>query len=438
MRLIIVPILIYCYTYNKSITGGEDMQDMSLYSGKRYLMGILNTLCCCTTHILNLVIAPVIIYIAADFGIDNATAGYASTLHVLAQGIFILISPIMIGWIGNKRTQIIGLTIMIAGALASYFANSFSMLLVCRFITGMGHGVCSGCSNAVIAEWMPAKDKSIFITVNGLAIAAITMLSYTCTVPLFHAVGDSWRVLLLALGIMLVVVNAVWITFYKDNHALNEYLKKQNALEGRKTNAFSGMREALSRRDVWIYWLFMGFATVGANGINTYLPQFLQNVRGYTDAASSSVIGIASGIGFAATLLGGIVTTALGKRKVLIIPSMLVCILFLSLSLTLGNPVLISAAFIVYSVSTNFRGSAQGTVTTELKNGSPALASSASAVSFGIGFIATSLTSPMLKMSTSLLGAERSMLVFVPLFVIALIFGCMLPETGPGRAKKQA
>lgn len=438
MRLIIVPILIYCYTYNKSITGGEDMQDMSLYSGKRYLMGILNTLCCCTTHILNLVIAPVIIYIAADFGIDNATAGYASTLHVLAQGIFILISPIMIGWIGNKRTQIIGLTIMIAGALASYFANSFSMLLVCRFITGMGHGVCSGCSNAVIAEWMPAKDKSIFITVNGLAIAAITMLSYTCTVPLFHAVGDSWRVLLLALGIMLVVVNAVWITFYKDNHALNEYLKKQNALEGRKTNAFSGMREALSRRDVWIYWLFMGFATVGANGINTYLPQFLQNVRGYTDAASSSVIGIASGIGFAATLLGGIVTTALGKRKVLIIPSMLVCILFLSLSLTLGNPVLISAAFIVYSVSTNFRGSAQGTVTTELKNGSPALASSASAVSFGIGFIATSLTSPMLKMSTSLLGAERSMLVFVPLFVISLIFGCMLPETGPGRAKKQA
>lgn len=438
MCLIIVPILIYCYTYNKSITGGEDMQDMSLYSGKRYLMGILNTLCCCTTHILNLVIAPVIIYIAADFGIDNATAGYASTLHVLAQGIFILISPIMIGWIGNKRTQIIGLTIMIAGALASYFANSFSMLLVCRFITGMGHGVCSGCSNAVIAEWMPAKDKSIFITVNGLAIAAITMLSYTCTVPLFHAVGDSWRVLLLALGIMLVVVNAVWIAFYKDNHALNEYLKKQNALEGRKTNAFSGMREALSRRDVWIYWLFMGFATVGANGINTYLPQFLQNVRGYTDAASSSVIGIASGIGFAATLLGGIVTTALGKRKVLIIPSMLVCILFLSLSLTLGNPVLISAAFIVYSVSTNFRGSAQGTVTTELKNGSPALASSASAVSFGIGFIATSLTSPMLKMSTSLLGAERSMLVFVPLFVISLIFGCMLPETGPGRAKKQA
>ena len=414
------------------------MQDMSLYSGKRYLMGILNTLCCCTTHILNLVIAPVIIYIAADFGIDNATAGYASTLHVLAQGIFILISPIMIGWIGNKRTQIIGLTIMIAGALASYFANSFSMLLVCRFITGMGHGVCSGCSNAVIAEWIPAKDKSIFITVNGLAIAAITMLSYTCTVPLFHAVGDSWRVLLLALGIMLVVVNAVWITFYKDNHALNDYLKKQNALEGRKTNAFSGMREALSRRDVWFYWLFMGFATVGANGINTYLPQFLQNVRGYTDAASSSVIGIASGIGFAATLLGGIVTTALGKRKVLIIPSMVICILFLSLSLTLGNPVLISAAFIVYSISTNFRGSAQGTVTTELKNGSPALASSASAVSFGIGFIATSLTSPMLKMSTSLLGAERSMLVFVPLFVISLIFGCMLPETGPGRAKKQA
>ena len=49
---------------------------------------------------------------------------------------------------------------------------------------------------------------------------------------------------------MLVVVNAIWIILYKDNHVLNEYLKKQNALEGRTTNAFSGMREALSRRDV--------------------------------------------------------------------------------------------------------------------------------------------------------------------------------------------
>lgn len=412
------------------------MQDMALYPRKRYLMGVLNTLCCCTTHILNLVIAPVLVYIAADFGLDNATAGYASTLHVLAQGIFILISPIMIGWIDNKRTQIIGITIMIAGALMSYFAGSFGVLLVSRFITGMGHGICSGCSNAVIAEWMPAKDKPVFITLNGLAIAAITMLSYTCTVPLYHAAGDSWRILLLGLALMLVVVNAIWIILYKDNHALNEYLKKQNALEGRTTNAFSGMREALSRRDVWIYWLFMGMATVGANGINTYLPQFLQNVRGYTDAASSSIIGIASGVGFAATLLGGIVTTALGKRKPMIVISMFVCITFLTLALTMGSPVMISAAFIVYTISTNFRGSAQGTVTTELKNGSPALASSAAAVSFGIGFVGTFLTSPMLKMSTSLFGEERSMLVFIPLFVISAIFALMLPETGPGRTKK--
>ena len=74
LYLIIVRLLIYCYTYNNIITGGEIMQDMALYPRKRYLMGVLNTLCCCTTHILNLVIAPVLVYIAADFGLDNATA----------------------------------------------------------------------------------------------------------------------------------------------------------------------------------------------------------------------------------------------------------------------------------------------------------------------------------------------------------------------------
>ena len=73
-----------------------------------------------------------------------------------------------------------------------------------------------------------------------------------------------------------------------------------------------------------------------------------------------------------------------------------------------------------------------------MRSSSPlfAVASSTAAVSFGIGFIGTFLTSPMLKMSTALFGEERSMLVFVPLFVIAAVFAMMLPETGPGREKK--
>ena len=414
------------------------MQDISLYPRSRYLMGVLNTLCCCITHMLNLIITPVIIYIAKDFGVDNATAGYAATLHVLAQGIFILISPIMIGWIDNKRTQLIGCTIMVFGALLGFLAPSFPVLLAARLISGMGHGICSGCSNAVIAAWLPPKEKSIFITANNLAVAGIATISYTCTVPLYNLFGGSWRALLLMMAIVLAVLNTVWFIFYKDNKLLNDYIARENASAGKKTNAFSGMKEALSRREVWIYWLFMGMMTIGSNGITTYLPQYLQSVRGFSDAASSSILGIASAVSAGATLIGGVVTTMLGKRKPIIVLTMIFGIVFLTSSLLAGSPLAICALYILYTLTTSFRGPAQGTFTTELKGVTPALTSSTAAVSFGIGFIGTPLTSPLLKLSTNLLGEEYSMLVFIPLMVMGFIFALMLPETGPGRAKKKA
>lgn len=412
------------------------MEDMALYPRKRYLMGVMNTLCCAITHILNLIIAPVLVFLAADFGVDTATAGYASTLHVLAQGIFILISPVMISWIDNKKTQIIGMAIMAAGALMSYFAPSFTVLLISRFISGMGHGICSGCSTAIIAAWFPPKEKSIFVTVNSLGVVAVTTLTYTCAVPLYHAFGGSWRMLLMALGIVLIVLNIAWIILYRDNHAQNEYIRAKNLADGKVTNPFSGIREAVSRRDVWLLWLFMGTSTIAANGINTYLPQFLQNVRGFSDASASSVVGIASGVSAAATLLGGVFTTAIGRRKIIIIPTVIFGSVFLAASLISGSPMAICALYILYTMCTNFRGPAQGTITTELKNVTPALTSSAASISFGIGFIGTSLTSPMLRMSTNLFGEEYSMLIYVPLFILSLIFAAMLPETGPGRAAR--
>lgn len=411
------------------------MQNAALYPKNRYLMGILNTLCCSLTHSLNLVAAPVLIYIAQDFGIDTATAGYASTLHMLAQGIFMLASPIMIGWIDNKRTQLAGIAIMVAGALMSYWSPSFSALLISRFITGAGHGICSGCSSAVIAAWFPPGEKPLFVTANSLAVVLITTLTYTCAVPLYNLFGGSWRLVMLSLGIMLAVLNVFWIIYYRDNHALNAFLKERDALEGKKSNPFTGMKEALSRRDVWMFWMFMGLASIGANGITAYMPSFLHEARGFTEAHASSIVGVASGVSAAATLAGGIVTTALGKRKIIIIPTAILSTVFLVISLVSGNPTFITAAFILYNICYNFRGPAQGTISTELKNVTPALTSSAATVSFGIGFIGSFLTSPMLQHANKIIGEEYSMLVFIPLFALSFVFALLLPETGPGRTR---
>ena len=409
------------------------MQNTELYPRYRYVMGVLDILCSSLTHMVCLAVAPMLVYIAADFGIDTATAGYATTLHILAQGIFMLIGPVIIGYVDHKRTQLAGVSIMVIGTVVTYFAPSFPMLLVARFLTGMGHGLSSACTHSIIAAWFPPKQKSAMVTANSLGIVAITFLTYTLTVPLFKTVGSSWRLVLLLMGGVLLTLDIFWIIFARDNHVLNEYIRKNNALAGRQVNAFSGMKEALSRRDVLLLGIFMGFSTIAANGITTYLPQFLHNIRGFSEEAASSIVGVASGISAVATLLGGVATTALGKRKPIIIPAYILSIAFLVLSLSFSQAWLISGMFVAYTICNNMRTPASQTISTELKNVTPALTSSAAAISFGIGFIGTFFASPLLKLSISIFGETNQMLIYVPLFLISFTAILLMPETGPGK-----
>lgn len=96
------------------------MQDEKLYPRFRFTMGVLDILCTDLTHVVNMLAAPMLVFLASDFGLDAATAGYASTLHLLFQGIFMFIGPVMIGWLDNKKTQFIGLTTMVIGSALSF------------------------------------------------------------------------------------------------------------------------------------------------------------------------------------------------------------------------------------------------------------------------------------------------------------------------------
>jgi predicted MFS family arabinose efflux permease len=310
------------------------------------------------------------------------------------------------------------------------------MLLLARFMTGAGHGLSSACTHSLIAAWFPPKQKSAMVTANTAGIVLITFLTYTFTVPLFKALGNSWRLVLLIMGGVLLVLDIVWVLFARDNHVMNEYIRQNNALQGKKVNAFSGMKEALSRRDVLLLGIFMGFATIAANGITTYLPQFLHTVRGFTEEAASSIVGVASGISAAATIFGGFATTLLGKRKIIIVPTYVLSITFLTLALSFSGAGMISGMFIAYTIFSNMRNPASQTISTELKNVTPALTSSAAAISFGIGFIGTFFASPLLQLSISIFGEARQMLIYIPLFLISFTAIICMPETGPGRKSK--
>ena len=347
------------------------------------------------------------------------------------------VGPILIGAIDIKRTQLLGVGLMIAGLLLACFSPSFSMLLTARLITGIGHGISGSCTNSVIADWFPAREKSVMITLNNLGLAAMAALGYAVAVPLYHALGDSWRGIMWIMLLILAAVELSWIIWGKDNAAMRAHIQAQNASAGRTANAFSGIREAMSRRDAWCLCLYMGLASVGATGITTYLPQFLQNVRGYTDAGASAIVGLTTGIGATGTFLGGIAATAVGRRKPIILPFLGATGLFAALMLLSRGHWMISLFLFLFIFSTNFRSTASWTVATELPGVTPPLASAVSAMIYGVGNIFTLFVPYVYGTAIRFFGTEKSMLVFLPVFLAAFVFAVFLPETGTRPIRKK-
>jgi predicted MFS family arabinose efflux permease len=413
--------------------GCDVVEEDKLYPPFRYAMAVLLVLGASLTHIGFLITAPMLVYLANDFSVDIATAGYASTMHIFAMGASMFVGPALIRKLDIKKTQVIGMAVMVLGALACFAAPSFPILLAARVVTGVGHGLSGSCTSAIVTAWFPHRERSLIVTINGLGIVGVTTLVYTATVPLYYGLGESWRYVILVLGGILAATALAWLIFARDNEQLNMHIRNQNSLEGRRLNAFADMRNAITRRDVWMLSLFMGLGSIGANGVSTYLPQFLQSVRNFSDVNASAIVGITTGIGAVGTFLGGVATTALGKRKAVILPFMAASAACITAVFFCRGYWPIAFFLLLYAFTNNFRTPASQTIATELEGATPAFVSCVSALSYGLGFMGTFLTSPLLKFSTKFVGETYAMLVFVPLFLSAILFAFLLPETGPKR-----
>jgi len=219
------------------------MKEDILFPKYRYVMGSILVLASSLTVLVYMATTPVLGRFVDEFDVSIASAGYATTVHVIFMGIFGFIGPIIIGYIDIKKTQIIGLAIAAAGFVMAWKAASFPMLLVARAITGLGHGLSSACTNSVFAAWFPPRERSVIITINNIAIAVVSAIGYSIVVPLSHVFG-SWRGVMLMVAVVSALLSLLWIILGRDNHALNEYITRKNADEGKKTSPFSGMRSS--------------------------------------------------------------------------------------------------------------------------------------------------------------------------------------------------
>ena len=130
-------------------------------------------------------------YIAKDFDVSVATAGHAISAYAFG----VMVGALALAFLHKfklKHIVIALVVVQLVGIVATSFANSFNILLLTRFISGLPHGCFFGVG-AIVAKRIATNGKgnsAVAIMVAGMTVANV--FGVPLGTALAHSV--SWRV----------------------------------------------------------------------------------------------------------------------------------------------------------------------------------------------------------------------------------------------------
>ena len=240
--------------------------------------------------------------------LSNEQYSWLQTAFLLSYAALYAIGGRLLDWLGTRRGfLLIMLWWSLACALHS-LASGFFLLLIARFLLGMGEGGAFPAATRVVAEWIEAPERS---TAMGL-INAGTAIGSLLAPPIigFILLRSGWRAVFIAAGAAGLGWVLWWAVSYrnKDATAANESPKARTPTSGmrwldviRLPNVQAFVFAKFMSDSAWYFLLF-------------WLPKYLYDARGFDIRQVSYYAWIpyaASGVG---SFLGGWFSSMLFHR----------------------------------------------------------------------------------------------------------------------------
>ncbi|MDO5642343.1 MAG: MFS transporter [Paracoccus sp. (in: a-proteobacteria)] len=152
--------------------------------------------------------------IMATFGLERAMALQVGTLFFL--GMFV--GAFTFGRVADRlgRRNVLLLTVLADAVfgLASVFAGSFEILLILRFLTGVAVGGTLPVDYAMMAEFLPPKNRGRWLVIlEGFWALGTIVVALTAWITVTQGAADPWRwiFLIAALPALLGVFLRFWV-----------------------------------------------------------------------------------------------------------------------------------------------------------------------------------------------------------------------------------
>ena len=271
-------------------------------------------------------VPPIMGTLIGTFGLSNSQAGLLMSIFSIMGFVLAIPAGYILMRFGIKMTGLIAVGAVIIGSSLGAMATATApnMLFFGRFVEGIGMGLIMVTAPFAISVWFPLQNRALptGLWASSVGIGNIVTLLVAPALTL----RSGWQAVWWACAAFSALSFILFALLFRLPKKEEMYAAPAPASQEKPPSLASGM----ANRSLWMISISFGCYNLVVMAMCTWLPRFLEALRGYTMATAAlftafiMLASIFSGPG------GGSISDRLGKRKIMIlIPYILMTVTFL-------------------------------------------------------------------------------------------------------------
>jgi MFS family permease len=262
-------------------------------------------------------IGPVADLLTRELGISEIQLGSLNAVYSLPNLVLVLVGGFLVDRYTARRVILVTSIIVLVGSATTALANRFELMLLGRFLLGVGSETMIVAVLVALTQWFEGRHLALLIAASISAARFGSFLADRSPsfAPALYAHG--WRPPLLFAG-ALAAVGVLGASTYWYVDLIGARMGAYNA--AKKSDRFEVRR--LLRLPVE-YWLIAGiclaFYAVIFPFRSTFAIEYLQHSRGYTLEEAASINSYVFLAGMFATPFFGSIVDRIGRNSVLLL-----------------------------------------------------------------------------------------------------------------------
>jgi MFS transporter, Spinster family, sphingosine-1-phosphate transporter len=248
--------------------------------------------------------------ILVGLGISDAQGGLLQSLFIVSYS---LVCPVA-GWIGDRQPRLrlaaIGVFVWSAATVASGLAPTYAWLLAARAVIGAGEASYAVVTPSLLSDCYAAARRARVLGIFYAAIPVGSALGYILGGVIGEAYG--WRTAFFVAGAPGAALAFVLLLLTEPRRGA---MDPPGAVAPASLTPTASIRILLARRSYVVNTAAQIIYTFAMGGLATWMPTYFVRARGIPLATASATFGLLLVVaGFAGTLLGGRIASAVTKR----------------------------------------------------------------------------------------------------------------------------